>query len=90
MIFFACFSLLNIDFEVLNMSVGELRPDKPAAGKQASFRVTGMTCAACSARVDRKSNATEGIASAAMNLTTGRAVAEYNPQMISPAKLPAS
>ncbi len=51
--------------------------------ERAEIPVGGMTCAACSARVERKLNSTEGIISAAVNLDTGKAVVEYNPQAVS-------
>ncbi|HOC07079.1 MAG TPA: heavy metal translocating P-type ATPase [Bacillota bacterium] len=46
---------------------------------RAEFTVEGMTCAACSNRVERALNSAPGVRSAVVNLTTGRASVEYNP-----------
>ena len=40
------------------------------------FQVTGMTCAACSARVEKVSNAVEGVEKAEVNLLAGTMVVE--------------
>ncbi len=45
--------------------------------------IEGMSCAACSARIDKKLNNTPGIVKATVNLLTNRAIVEYNPQFIS-------
>lgn len=42
------------------------------------LKITGMSCAACSARIEKKLNKTEGIKSAFVNLATERAVVEYD------------
>ncbi|MDR2246742.1 MAG: heavy metal translocating P-type ATPase [Treponema sp.] len=44
--------------------------------------IGGMTCAACSARVERALRKLEGIESAAVNLATEKAVVVYNPQVL--------
>jgi Cu+-exporting ATPase len=49
--------------------------------------VTGMTCAACSGRVQRTLERTEGVASANVNLMTGAATVAYDPEVTSPARL---
>ena len=41
--------------------------------------VSGMTCAACSARTEKVLSRLPGVRSAAVNLTTGRAAVEYDP-----------
>ncbi|MTI82446.1 MAG: copper-translocating P-type ATPase [Firmicutes bacterium] len=42
------------------------------------LRITGMTCAACSARVEKKLNSLPGV-QASVNIATEKAVADYNP-----------
>ena len=42
-----------------------------------TFDVTGMTCAACSARVDRAANGVEGVTSATVNLLKNSMEVEY-------------
>ena len=51
---------------------------------KAEIPVEGMTCAACSARVERRLNALEGVAAANVNLATARAIVTYNPEEVTP------
>ncbi|WP_298473721.1 heavy metal translocating P-type ATPase [Psychrobacillus sp. FSL K6-4046] len=43
------------------------------------FAITGMTCAACSARIEKGLNRLEGVSSANVNLALERATVEFNP-----------
>lgn len=52
-----------------------------------SFPVTGMTCAACQARVQRALNAEPGVIDASVNLLTNSAVVRYDPQAVAPERL---
>ena len=47
------------------------------------LKISGMTCAACSGRVERSLNKLPGIASAVVNLAVEKAVVEYYPNIIS-------
>jgi Cu+-exporting ATPase len=49
--------------------------------------VSGMTCAACSGRVQRTLEQTSGVASANVNLMTGAATVAYDPGVTSPERL---
>ncbi len=49
--------------------------------------VTGMHCAACSARIERIMNAQDGVLSASVNLAAETATISYNPQLARPAEL---
>jgi Cu+-exporting ATPase len=51
------------------------------------LKVSGMTCAACSARVEKRLKATPGVVSAAVNLVAEKAVIEYNQAEIRPSDL---
>lgn len=51
------------------------------------FQVRGMTCAACSNRVEKILSRLPGVHRATVNLTTERASVEYNPKAISPREL---
>ena len=42
--------------------------------------ITGMTCAACAARVEKVLNRTQGVRQAAVNFATAEARVEYDPQ----------
>ena len=52
-----------------------------------SFPVTGMTCAACQARVQRALAAEPGVVDASVNLVTKSAAVRYDPAAVSPARL---
>ncbi len=47
-----------------------------------SLKITGMSCAACSARIEKKLTRADGILSANVNLTTEKATVEYDPSQI--------
>ncbi|MBT4429495.1 MAG: copper-translocating P-type ATPase [Nitrospinaceae bacterium] len=51
---------------------------------QTEIPVEGMTCAACSARIERRLSALEGVAVANVNLATARASVTYNPEKVTP------
>src|SRR5215210_5996694 len=48
------------------------------AGRKVAIPVTGMSCAACSARVEKALSRTEGVSAASVNLATGKATVEYD------------
>ncbi|CEA03167.1 Copper-exporting P-type ATPase A [Jeotgalicoccus saudimassiliensis] len=50
--------------------------------EKSDLDITGMTCAACSNRIEKVLNKTDGIKSATVNLTTENAMVEYNPDVI--------
>ena len=50
----------------------------------ATIPVSGMTCAACSARVQRTLERTSGVHGAHVNLMTGTATVDYDPRAVSP------
>jgi len=49
--------------------------------------ISGMTCASCVARVERKLGKVEGVRSAAVNLATERATVAYDPSHVKVARL---
>jgi Cu+-exporting ATPase len=55
----------------------------PAPSERATIPVTGMTCAACSARIQRTLERTAGVASANVNLMTNSATVEFDPAVSS-------
>lgn len=48
-----------------------------SAAKMETFVITGMTCANCSARVEKELNAQPGVVSATVNLATEKATVQY-------------
>ena len=47
------------------------------------LKVSGMSCAACSTRIDKKLNKTDGVLSANVNLATERASVDYDSRITS-------
>ena len=50
--------------------------------EKSTLILTGMTCAACSARIDRKLNSLDGISRASVNLAAGKAAVEFDPAVV--------
>jgi P-type Cu+ transporter len=50
--------------------------------EQAEFMITGMTCAACSARIEKGLNKMDGVANAVVNLALETATVEYHPSTV--------
>lgn len=55
--------------------------------KKSTIKIAGMSCAACSARIERVLNRTEGIKKANVNLATEKASIEYDDSVISADKI---
>ncbi len=55
--------------------------------EQCTIPVTGMTCAACSARIQRTLERREGVSAANVNLMTGAATVTYDPAATTPEDL---
>jgi len=51
------------------------------------FAIEGMTCAACSGRIERVLNKLPGVVKAEINLSTAQASIDYLPETVSPAQL---
>src|SRR5699024_10902814 len=50
---------------------------------EVEFDISGMTCAACSNRIEKVLNKTDGVSNATVNLATENAVIEYNSNVLS-------
>ncbi len=57
--------------------------------EQVQLPITGMTCASCAARVEKKLNGIEGV-SATVNLATETAAVDFDPDEVAPADLVAA
>jgi Cu+-exporting ATPase len=64
-----------------------MRPNTDEHGKKQVFEITGMSCASCTARIERTLANTEGVLSANVNLATQKATVTYDPIRIAPAAL---
>ncbi len=58
-----------------------------AAAAHQELSITGMTCASCMARVERKLAKLPGVLTASVNLATERAAVSYDPATTNPAQL---
>ncbi|MEQ2527255.1 heavy metal translocating P-type ATPase [Bacillaceae bacterium CLA-AA-H227] len=70
-----------INVEAIQKKVRDLGYD--VVTEKAEFDITGMTCAACSARIEKGLNKLEGVTIANVNLALEKATVEYNPTEIS-------
>ncbi|WP_062106510.1 heavy metal translocating P-type ATPase [Bacillus niameyensis] len=68
-------SLEDITTKIENIGYGVLK-------EKVDLDVFGMTCAACSTRIEKVLNKTEGVTNATVNLTTESAAIEYNPGLV--------
>ncbi|MCD7036012.1 heavy metal translocating P-type ATPase [Metabacillus sp. GX 13764] len=66
----------------LETKIKDLGYDVPA--EKAEFAITGMTCAACAARIEKGLNKLEGVHKAAVNLAIENASVEYSPSITGP------
>ncbi|WP_404433281.1 heavy metal translocating P-type ATPase [Sutcliffiella horikoshii] len=55
--------------------------------EKAEFLITGMTCAACSSRIEKVLGKMEGVNSANVNLALESGTVEYNPSKLKPADI---
>lgn len=62
-------------------------PGAKAGGQKVTIPVSGMTCAACSSRVQRALSKTEGVDEASVNLMMENAVVTYDPHRVAPERL---
>ncbi|HEY0003582.1 MAG TPA: heavy metal translocating P-type ATPase [Pyrinomonadaceae bacterium] len=55
-------------------------PDEVERGESIALPITGMTCAACARRIERKLSKAKGVRSCSVNFATSRATVEYDPR----------
>lgn len=55
--------------------------------EKAEFDISGMTCAACAARIEKRLNKLDGVNKAAVNFAVETALVEYNPDEVSTADM---
>lgn len=59
----------------------DILAEAPSTGK-VNLKISGMSCAACSAKIEKKLNKLDGVVKAAVNLSTEKATIEYDPALI--------
>lgn len=57
-----------------------IETNKAVDSERVDLPITGMTCAACARRIERKLTKAPGVKSAGVNFATSRATVEYDPQ----------
>ena len=62
-----------------------IKPNK--ANERVDLPITGMSCAACANRIQRRLNKQTGVSTAAVNFATSRATIEYDPEKTNVADL---
>lgn len=55
--------------------------------EKAEFDITGMTCAACSTRIEKGLNKLDGVVNATVNLALEKATVEYNGSVLTPSDI---
>ncbi|HCC07200.1 MAG TPA: cadmium-translocating P-type ATPase [Clostridiales bacterium] len=50
--------------------------------KKQTYKISGMTCASCSARIDKRLNKVDGVQSATVNLATEKATIEFDDEKL--------
>jgi Cu+-exporting ATPase len=82
---------LQIEFDEQNVSVQEIQSAVNKAGyqvlpetteKEVTIPIGGMTCAACSQRIEKAVGKLEGVTSSSVNLATEKATFKYNPAVV--------
>jgi Cu+-exporting ATPase len=66
------------------------RPALKSGALRVDLPLTGMTCAACARRIERRLSKSVGVGSAAVNFATSRATVEYDPEVTSLRELSAA
>src|ERR1044071_3905808 len=75
------------DIQVDEKNVPHTRSTMDGAGERVDLPITGMTCAACARRIERRLGKTPGVRRAGVNFATSRATVEYSPQATSVGQL---
>jgi Cu+-exporting ATPase len=70
----------KIDAEAGEAPVRHTRTTPDGVGERVDLPITGMTCAACARRIERKLGGTPGVSRAGVNFATSRATVEYDPK----------
>ena len=76
-------TVTTADFENTIRDLGyDVIKEAPADSGKAELQITGMTCAACSARIEKKLAGLPGVSSANVNLTTEKATVDFDSSKI--------
>lgn len=78
----------SVSYDASQLSLAEIAEKIEKTGFQvirdkAELKITGMSCAACSGRIERGLGKLHGVASAVVNLASEKATVEYYPDIVS-------
>lgn len=82
---------LTVEYDIQKVSADMIKETIEKAGygvidedkkKTVTIPIGGMTCAACSSRIEKVLGKAEGVSKASVNLATEKATVEYDPQII--------
>src|SRR5687768_12445883 len=68
-------------------ATNDRRSTVAGATAEASFAVSGMTCASCVAHVEKAARVVPGVQASQVNLARGRAVVQFNPSQTDPERI---
>jgi Cu+-exporting ATPase len=68
--------------ELINKLGYHVIHEKNDEAGQVNLKISGMTCAACSARIEKKLNSLKGVNSASVNLAAERASVAFDPKQV--------
>jgi P-type Cu+ transporter len=71
---------------IKNLGYSSVKESSPVEGK-ADLKITGMTCAACAARIEKKLKTLNGVKNASVNLATEKATVEFDKSQLKVADL---
>ncbi|MDR6121647.1 Cu+-exporting ATPase [Bacillus sp. SLBN-46] len=75
----------KVKIEDIEKKIRDLGYD--VVNEKAEYEITGMTCAACSARIEKGLNKLDGVVKANVNLALEKATVEYNSAVLSSADI---
>ncbi|MCM3676397.1 heavy metal translocating P-type ATPase [Peribacillus simplex] len=78
----------KVIFDPSKSSVNQLKDEVESLGykvvsEKAEFDISGMTCAACANRIEKRLNKLDGVQNATVNFALESALVEYNPDEVS-------
>lgn len=83
---------MTVEYDPAGVTTGDILRRVEDAGYGGAFdrvelKLTGMSCAACAARIEKAINAVPGVIRAGVNFATEKAVVEYDGGRVSPAEI---
>lgn len=74
-------NLKAVESTIQKLGYGVIK-DEDSSESRVSLKITGMTCAACASKIEKKLSKLGGVSKASINLATEKATVEYDPKEI--------